>query len=78
MRSAPHASSLGEPQDNQRVGPLRAGVANMDWGFIVFFGTLLFFAALHQWPPDGKRWQREEITIREQEQAQRRREGRVR
>jgi hypothetical protein len=50
----------------------------MDWGFIVFFGTLLFFAALHQWPPDGKRWQREEITIREQEQARRRREGRLR
>jgi hypothetical protein len=50
----------------------------MDWGFIVFFGTLLFFAALHQWPPDGKRWQREEITIREQEQARRRRERRLR
>ena len=31
----------------------------MDWGFIVFVGTVLFFAALHQWPPDGRRWERE-------------------
>jgi hypothetical protein len=45
----------------------------MDWGFIVFVGTMLFFAALHQWPPDGRRWQREEITIKEQEARQRRR-----
>ena len=43
----------------------------MDWGFIVFVGTLLFFAALHQWPP-----QREEITIKEQEARQRQRRRR--
>ena len=47
--------------------------SGLDWGFIVFLGTIMFFAALHQWPPDGKRWQREEITIKEQEMAQRRR-----
>lgn len=23
--------------------------------------TMLFFAALHQWPPDGRRWQREDL-----------------
>src|SRR5262245_8464785 len=57
----------------RRVGALRAGDAHMDWGFIVFVGTMLFFAALHQWPPDGKRWQRKEITIKEQEAATRRR-----
>jgi hypothetical protein len=34
----------------------------MDWGFIVFMGTILFFAALHQWPPDGRRWQRAELN----------------
>ena len=39
----------------------------MDWGFIVFVGTMLFFAALHQWPPDGRRWQRQELTVKEQE-----------
>jgi hypothetical protein len=38
----------------------------MDWGFIVFVGTMLFFAALHQWPPDGRRWQREELRIKEE------------
>jgi hypothetical protein len=47
----------------------------MDWGFIVFIGTMLFFAALHQWPPDGRRWQREELTAKEQESRQRRRES---
>jgi hypothetical protein len=47
----------------------------MDWGFVVFIGTLLFFAALHQWPPDGRRWQREELTLREQAVAERRRNG---
>jgi hypothetical protein len=45
---------------------------DMDWGFIVFVGTMLFFAALHQWPPDGRRWQREELTVKEQESRQRR------
>jgi hypothetical protein len=46
----------------------------MDWGFIVFVGTMLFFAALHQWPPDGRRWQREELRVKEQEQKRRRKE----
>ena len=41
--------------------------SGLDWGFIVFVGTMLFFAALHQWPPDGRRWQREELTVKEQE-----------
>ena len=49
----------------------------MDWGFIVFVGTMLFFAALHQWPPDGKRWQRKEITIKENEARQRKATNRV-
>jgi hypothetical protein len=35
------------------------GALLMDWGFVVFVGTMLFFAGLHQWPPDGRRWQRE-------------------
>jgi hypothetical protein len=47
--------------------------SGLDWGFIVFVGTILFFAALHQWPPDGRRWQRKEITVKEQEARQRRR-----
>jgi len=50
--------------------------SGLDWGFIVFVGTILFFAALHQWPPDGRRWQRKEITIKENEAQQRR--GRLR
>jgi hypothetical protein len=45
----------------------------MDWGFIVFVGTMLFFAALHQWPPDGRRWQREELPVKKQEPTPRRR-----
>jgi hypothetical protein len=49
----------------------------VDWGFVVFFGTLLFFAALHQWPPDGRRWQRKEITLKEHEVAERRRTERA-
>jgi hypothetical protein len=36
----------------------------VDVGFIVFVGTMLFFAALHQWPPDGRRWQREELNAK--------------
>jgi hypothetical protein len=51
--------------------------SGLDWGFIVFLGTIMFFAALHQWPPDGKRWQREDITIKEQEAGQRRRAHRA-
>jgi hypothetical protein len=26
-------------------------------------GTMLFFAAIHQWPPDGRRWQREDPKL---------------
>ena len=37
----------------------------MDWDFIVLVGTILFFAAMHQWPPDGRRWQREELDARD-------------
>jgi hypothetical protein len=37
----------------------------MDVGFVVFVGTILFFAALHQWPPDGRRWQRQELDRKE-------------
>ena len=33
----------------------------VDIGFVLFVGTMLFFAALHQWPPDGRRWQRQEL-----------------
>ncbi len=29
--------------------------------FVVLVGTILFFAALHQWPPDGRRWEREKV-----------------
>ena len=29
----------------------------MDWDFIALVGTMLFFAALRQWPPDGRRWE---------------------
>ena len=36
----------------------------MNWGFIILVGTMLFFAALHQWPPDGRRWQREDLDKR--------------
>jgi hypothetical protein len=36
----------------------------VDVGFVVFVGTMLFFAALHQWPPDGRRWQREELNAK--------------
>jgi hypothetical protein len=39
----------------------RAQEDSVDIGFVVFVGTLLFFAALHQWPPDGRRWQRQEL-----------------
>jgi hypothetical protein len=55
----------------RRVGSLRAKDPLMDWGFIVFVGTMLFFAALHQWPPDGRRWQRQELTIKDQEAKRR-------
>jgi hypothetical protein len=36
----------------------------VDVGFVLFIGTILFFAALHQWPPDGRRWQREELNAK--------------
>ena len=39
----------------------RAQEDSVDIGFVVFVGTMLFFAALHQWPPDGRRWQRQEL-----------------
>jgi hypothetical protein len=29
--------------------------------FVILFGTILFFALLHAFPPDGRRWQREEL-----------------
>ena len=41
----------------------------MDWDFIVLVGTILFFAAMHQWPPDGRRWQRDEPSLRERAAA---------
>jgi hypothetical protein len=31
----------------------------MNWDVIIVVGTVLFFAALHQWPPDGRRWEHE-------------------
>ena len=43
--------------------------SGLDWGFIVFVGTMLFFAALHQWPPDGRRWQREELKVKDEMRA---------
>ena len=43
--------------------------SGLDWGFIVFVGTMLFFAALHQWPPDGRRWQREELHVKDEMKA---------
>ena len=43
--------------------------SGLDWGFIVFVGTMLFFAALHQWPPDGRRWQREELKVKDEMKA---------
>ena len=33
----------------------------LNWGFIIPVGTILFFAALHQWPPDGRRWERDDL-----------------
>jgi len=44
-----------------RAVSFRAGGSLMDWGFVVFVGTMLFFAAIHQWPPDGRRWERKEL-----------------
>jgi hypothetical protein len=29
--------------------------------FVILFGTILFFALLHAFPPDGRRWQREDL-----------------
>ena len=28
----------------------------MNWDFIVLFGTMLFWALLHMWSPDGRQW----------------------
>jgi hypothetical protein len=39
---------------------VQEGIA-VNWGFIIPVGTILFFAALHQWPPDGRRWVREDV-----------------
>jgi hypothetical protein len=39
---------------------VQEGIA-VNWGFIIPVGTILFFAALHQWPPDGRRWERDDV-----------------
>lgn len=28
----------------------------MNWDFIVLFGTMMFWALLHLWSPDGRQW----------------------
>jgi hypothetical protein len=30
--------------------------AAVNWDFIVLFGTIMFFAMLHVWSPDGRQW----------------------
>jgi hypothetical protein len=33
----------------------------MNWDFIVLFGTILFFALLHVWSPDGRQWRHDRV-----------------
>lgn len=28
----------------------------VNWDFVVLFGTIMFWALLHVWSPDGKQW----------------------
>ena len=30
--------------------------APVNWDFVVLFGTILFWALLHIWSPDGRQW----------------------
>jgi hypothetical protein len=41
------------PADCRRVGKVDAPV---DWDFVVLFGTVMFWALLHIWSPDGRQW----------------------
>ncbi len=40
----------------------------VNWDFVVLFGTIMFWALLHVWSPDGKQWrtdraQRRKTTV---------------
>jgi hypothetical protein len=37
----------------------------VNWDFIVLFGTMMFWALLHLWSPDGRQW-RHDIAEPEQ------------
>ena len=30
--------------------------APVNWDFVVLFGTIMFWALLHIWSPDGRQW----------------------
>lgn len=35
--------------------------AAVNWDFVVLFGTILFWAMLHMFSPDGRQWRAESV-----------------
>jgi hypothetical protein len=36
----------------------------VNWDFVVLFGTIMFWALLHVWSPDGKQWRTDRVERR--------------
>lgn len=36
----------------------------VNWDFVVLFGTIMFWALLHIWSPDGKQWRTDRVQRR--------------
>lgn len=39
----------------------------VNWDFVVLFGTIMFWALLHVWSPDGKQWRTDRLERRKGE-----------
>jgi hypothetical protein len=37
----------------------------VNWDFVVLFGTIMFWALLHVWSPDGKQWRTDRAQRRQ-------------
>jgi len=36
----------------------------VNWDFVVLFGTIMFWAMLHVWSPDGRQWRTDRAQSR--------------
>jgi len=36
----------------------------VNWDFVVLFGTIMFWALLHVWSPDGRQWRTDRVERR--------------